>query len=272
MKRVAFIAPTNLPVPAIKSGGIEQLIQNLIDENEKTPLIHIYLISAYDRDSKKLEKHYKFTDFLNVKYSFHRKVFNFLNRKLFSKLFGYKYFHHFLIQIMNILRNNKFDKVIIFGNDTHIVPVSKVVEKKKIIYYDASILLQRINDFSLVSKIFVGSNMVKTIFLNNSEILQDDDIKVIQSGIDIEYFNNINKEFQNRKIREKYQLDADIPIICYLGRLSEDKGILPLLQAAVTTPQSLPGLVPSSQYFGSIGPFQVVQQKKCFGEIWSKML
>ena len=35
--------------------------------------------------------------------------------------------------------------------------------------------------------------------------------------------------------------------------------------AAVMTLQSLPGLVPDSQYFGSIGPFQVVRQKKYFG-------
>jgi len=236
-QKIAIIAPSVLPIPAIQSGGIEQLTEYLIKQNEKTPTVHFTIISAYNRNTKKIENKYKNTNFINIKYSLFHKFINLMNRKFFSKFSNREYFTKDILQIMKILRNNTFDKVVIFGNDRHIKPVSLVVPKEKIIYYQATLMLGKINDFPLVHKIIVGSKHSKSAILKSCDKLKDQDIMLIQSGIDIEYFCN-NKDAK-KYIKNKYQIGDKVPIVCYLGRIAESKGVIMLLHAAILLKNSV---------------------------------
>jgi spore coat protein SA len=237
-KRIAIIAPNSLPIPALQSGGIEQLIENIINQNELTPKVKITVISAYSPLTKHLEKKYINTHFINITYSLYTRCYNFLNRKIFSKILQKEYFHHNILQIMNYLKNNSFDKVVILGNDEQIIPISQIVTKEKIIYYQATLMLNRANDFKLCNKILVGCDHSKQSILSHTKTLSENDVQVIQSGIDIEYFSN-NKLSNKNIIREKYRIEKDIPLICYLGRLVASKGVIVLLNAALLLKNSL---------------------------------
>ena len=66
--------------------------------------------------------------------------------------------------------------------------IAMIIEKEKIIYYQATLMLQKSEDFLLCDKIFVGSNHSKESILNHNKKLDPNSIKLIQSGIDINYF------------------------------------------------------------------------------------
>jgi glycosyltransferase involved in cell wall biosynthesis len=237
-KRIAIIAPGSLPIPALQSGGIEQLIENIINQNELTPKAKITVISAYSSLTKHLEKKYKHTHFLNVKYSFFTKCYNYINRNIVSKILQKEYFHHNIFQIMAFLDNNTFDKIVILGNDEQIIPISQIVAKEKLIYYQATLMLDRANDFQLCNKILVGCNHSKQSILSHTKTISENDVQIIQSGIDIDYFIN-NKLSKKNIVREKYQIENDIPLICYLGRLVASKGVIVLLKAALLLKDSI---------------------------------
>ena len=62
--RLAIISPGFVPVPAVKGGAIEQLIEYFIDGNE---LEHKYDIDLYTVNDKLLDnKKYKYTNLIKI--------------------------------------------------------------------------------------------------------------------------------------------------------------------------------------------------------------
>lgn len=228
-RKIAIITPALLPIPAIQSGGIEQLIENLINQNEIDQRVSFTIISAYSSLTKNLEKTYKFTSFKNVHYNFIGRCFNFVDRTLLSRLRNKPHIHWGILQMMRIVRKNDFDKVVLFGNDFQIAPIATVIEKEKIIYYQATLMLQKAADFLLCDKIFVGSIHSKESILNYNKNLNPNSIKLIQSGIDINYFAKNN----NNTLRLTYDIPNDVQTIGYLGRIVASKGVVELLKAAL---------------------------------------
>jgi glycosyltransferase involved in cell wall biosynthesis len=63
---------------------------------------------------------------------------------------------------------------------------------------------------------------------------------VISNGIDLERFNPIPRfEGEGDALRRKYQLDADLPVILYVGRVDTDKQVDLLVQAVSQTLRSV---------------------------------
>ena len=56
MKKICLIIPRGLPVPALKGGAIETLMNMLADENEKWKKINLTIVSTYDKEAKKSSK------------------------------------------------------------------------------------------------------------------------------------------------------------------------------------------------------------------------
>ena len=72
----------SLPVPAIKGGAVETLVEYIINENEKKHKFNFTIINVYDEKNIDNTKKYKYTKFVTVK-----KHNAFLNRIL---LLSYK--------------------------------------------------------------------------------------------------------------------------------------------------------------------------------------
>lgn len=66
MKKIALIAPSFLPVPAVKGGAIETLATFFIDQNEKQKHYQIDVYCAYDAEAERLHENYQFTRFITV--------------------------------------------------------------------------------------------------------------------------------------------------------------------------------------------------------------
>ena len=53
MKKICFITQCVLPIPTVKGGAVETLVEYFLDENEKKPKYQFTVISASDSDAQK---------------------------------------------------------------------------------------------------------------------------------------------------------------------------------------------------------------------------
>ena len=60
-KKIAIICPAELPVPSVKGGAVETLIDHFLDENEKRgeQALEIIVYSVYDINAELESKKYK---------------------------------------------------------------------------------------------------------------------------------------------------------------------------------------------------------------------
>ena len=63
-KNICLILPNVFPVPAVKGGACETLVETLIKENEKSDRINITCISIFDEEAYKKSKQYKKTELI----------------------------------------------------------------------------------------------------------------------------------------------------------------------------------------------------------------
>lgn len=230
MNHFVIIAPSNLPIPAIKGGGIEQLIQNLIDENEKHKTICFSIISQFDRESIKRQKKYRRSIFYNINPNFFYKIYNFFARFYFLVI-KKEFFNLTMIKMGRILSKLPYDKVIIFGNDEQILFFSKFVHENKLIYYQATLMFNNLDKFNYCHKIILGSNhSINQINIASGYKFSKKIVK-LQSCVDTDFFTDSYQDEYKLILKKELGLNCDLPIVSYLGRVVKSKGIIVLLEA-----------------------------------------
>ncbi|GAB6282657.1 MAG: glycosyltransferase family 4 protein [Ignavibacterium sp.] len=231
---IIFICPSILPVPAVKGGAIETLIQAFIDENEKyNNDVYVTIFSSYDGKAQLKSKRYSKTKFVWIydnKLGF--KLVNFLIRT-FRKISKSKSPLLRIRIIKNKLLKKSYDKIIIEGNYDHVYEISKIVPKQKIYFHIHANIFNNYNDYynkilNSCERIIVVSSFIKNKILNFYKI-SDDKIIVLHNCFN-EYIGNLNNN-ENFNIAEKYGINKNETIILFTGRVILEKGILILLKA-----------------------------------------
>jgi hypothetical protein len=234
MKKIAIILPSTFPVPAVKGGAIETLIQNIIDENEIHQQHNITIFSTFDKKAKQLSQRYLFTKFIWINRNIFYHSLNFILRVI-KKLF-IKSLDHLDLQLIKWdIRKNKYDLIIVEGNTTHVKSLARIIPKcKMFLHVHANIFTERTesNDLivSSVLKIITVSNFVKAQILEFTQA-KSRDVVVLNNCVNLELFNNKieNQNFNN--IRKKYCINNDEIVIIFSGRIVENKGISYLVKA-----------------------------------------
>ena len=93
MEKIAVILPALLPVPSVLGGAVESIINNMIDENERTPHFQFSVYSEWNKEAEEKSKQYRYTEFFffktnsymerlqNYWYRFLKKVFKISEKK-----------------------------------------------------------------------------------------------------------------------------------------------------------------------------------------------
>ena len=61
MKKICFITQCSLPIPTVKGGAVETLVEYLLDENEIDKNFEFTVYSIADKEADKISKKYKYT-------------------------------------------------------------------------------------------------------------------------------------------------------------------------------------------------------------------
>lgn len=239
--KIAILNSYIFPVPAVRGGAVETLIESLIKEADKDISIDLTVFSLYDELALKESKKYPNVTFKWLKRPMYidridRGITSFLrfikrNKDLWQK--------NFLWQIINthmmrkFLSSQDYDKVII-QNAIHICKLfeSKEMEDKyrgKVYFHTHNIHFRKVK----LSAAFAGILSISHFLEENIRKCfgSDIDIKVIHNGVNTDLFEVSISKDEDESLRAKYEIPAKAPLILFVGRIMPKKGVWELLQA-----------------------------------------
>ncbi len=225
--KLLFINYQALPLPSVKGGAVEYLIDSFLEYNEERKLYEITAYSIYDETAEHESKKYKHTNFKYVKIT---GLWDKLNRAVRHIINKYTPFYIGNAYITKIIKEekdfNKYDAVIIENAPAFGLKVRKKFNKKLILHLHNDYLNKNskksVKIFDCYDEIYTISNTLGTIV---KEINKSDKIHTLYNGISLE---NFKKNGKRNEIRNKYGIEKDDFVFMYSGRITSDKGVYEL--------------------------------------------
>lgn len=228
-QRVAIIAPANLPIPPVKGGAVEELINLLIIQNEIEQKIDLSIISIYDKDAYKESLKFKHTKFIWLKSSnICLKIKNRLLRHIILPIKKEPFYNYWQYKIISIINKYDFDKVILESNADFVNILGRKIGKDRLFCHMHILPKMELGTFDECARVLTVSDYIRQQIITYSG-KPSSDVIVLKNSINEDNFK-INKS--NRiKAREELGLSEHSVAICYVGRLVELKGVKQLLLA-----------------------------------------
>lgn len=231
-KKVCIAIPPNLPMPAVKGGAIETLLQHVIDLNEKNYDCDLTIISLYDPKALKKSQQYKHTRFVYYHFKKDDKIKYFMFRG-FRKALKLSInilepYEHF---ITNYVLKNDFD---IFVNESadfnSFEKIAKKLGKENCFAHLHSVFSSNSTIDNTFGTIISVSEFIKQNWLKSSE-LKSSQVKVLFNCADDSIFNKVTSSPDRKKLREKLGFKSTDFIVIFSGRIVQEKGVLELIRA-----------------------------------------
>lgn len=234
-KKLAIICPANYPVPSVKGGAIETLIDVFVEENEIYGKYDVVLYSYFDELAFKESKKYNNTKFVYIKErKIINKIYNFFG-KIIRKIFKTEINSIFLRNVIKDIEKKNIREVIIEGNMEYVIPIKKSNKNINIylhIHHEAfKCFTDKTSKISnSCKKIITVSEYVrkKTCMIDG---IDDKKVVTLNNCTNINLFTGENNIESKEKLRKKYGINKSDKVILFSGRILPIKGIKELIMA-----------------------------------------
>lgn len=236
MKKIAVITSGLLPLPAVKGGAIETLLQYTIDYNEMCNDFKYEVYSIYDESAKEQSKLYKNTSFkyININNFKNKIYYNICRiiRKLGAKDLNFQKL--FINKVCKEIKKYTYDLIIIESDNHFVIPIKKVTKAPIILYLHNDKLNSEVKNsteiLNLCTYVLTVSEYIKRRVLTvNSKL--DNKVISILNGIDTQKFKIENKKTIREELRKKYNIETNDFVFLFTGRIEPNKGVLELVKA-----------------------------------------
>ena len=230
-KTIVFFPTIGLPIPAVKGGAIETLLEILVKQNEFKNKFNFIVVSKFDDDACKLQQTYKNTVFINVKEQKFDKIC-LLVYKILKKLSKGKIAPLFLSRLNSrafkaLKKNHDIDYVICEGGlYRDFYKISKYFGRERMILHLHSEFVPDKYIESSFSRYIAISRFIANKWgerLKNKQV----EIDVLKNCIDQEKFKSSEI---NLDVRKQYNISNRF-LIVYVGRIIPIKGVEQLINA-----------------------------------------
>lgn len=233
MKKICIITQCSLPVPTVKGGAVETLVEYIINQNEIENKYQFTIISVYNKKAFELSKKY-----VNTKFIWIQEKNKIINKWL---MILYKFLKHlgvyipFSLEFKEALKSMKkldeHDLYIYEGGPTTQIPaLSKIISKDKLVvhlHWDGMGNKKKDKCFSYLLPVsdYIG-NCWKT-----STNCSYEKIKPLYNCANRDSFTKKLTEIEKNKLKEKLNIPLQNKVILFIGRIVKEKGIKELLEA-----------------------------------------
>lgn len=234
MKKIAFISAGYLPLPSVKGGAVETLIDILTDSNEINEKYLIDVYSIYDKQAANKGRKKKNVNYIYIKCSsLFTKVVRFIINRYTNRYIGNNFISKIIKKYSKKIQ--EYDYVIIENKPEYGLLLRSYV-KGKMIFHSHNDFLNKstkraLKIYQSYDSIYALSKYICNRITEISPQDSKDKVKLLYNGIDISKFkiNEDDINIQNLKIRFNIQ-NNDI-VFLYTGRLVPEKGIKELICA-----------------------------------------
>ena len=231
--KVCLIAPPFLPVPAVKGGGRETLIELLVMENEKKRLLDLHVLSPFDEAARKFSRHYpstKFTFLTNKGATVYKRSAWKLARAYQRYLKPDVILNPYYVEVAEFLASAQFDLVIDeAGPHPDLRGISRLIGIGKTGIHlhcvaDQTKELHGLSGFSISVSDYVRSRWM-------SARANEEDDYVVCNGVDTSLFTASYPDDLRASLRGDYGFKDDDFVVLYCGRIAPEKGLIQLFRA-----------------------------------------
>ena len=239
--RLAVLTCGMLPIPAVRGGAVENLIDFYLEYNDRKKIHHITVYSPWDIKLKEKNcissdvNHYCYIDVTSIKAKIERRIYKYLHKNEYYNYFIEYYFE----KVYSDLKNNEFDYILLENSPGLAYKLSERGYKNILLHLHNDLL----NSHSRCHE-EIARNIVKVITVSNyikksvSTVYPCKNIYTVYNGIDTMLFSQKNKSIVHRHDFGFYEDDF---IMVYSGRINKDKGISELIDAMLEI-QEIPNI------------------------------
>lgn len=245
MKRLLFVTPGKLPVPALKGGAVETLIEMIVTQNEKAQLFEIDVFTLWDEQIHTIK--YNHSNLITVKSSLIIGVLDKLYFTYWEKIkkdwratFHRNHFRDksYKRSLYKLLLRCQYDRIIVENNMSLLKSIYDALGEESFSkvcdYHMHSALIDNpmmIEYLTRCNQIITVSDFVRESMLSTHPDFADVKITVLKNTVDVTKFDaNSFLEIRD-EARKKYKVNKDIFVFLYSGRLSIEKGVKELVVA-----------------------------------------
>lgn len=229
---IAIITTGILPVPAIKGGAVETLIDILINYNEDHREHFITIFGTYDKEFEKMDfSKYKRTEFvLTNNNSFVTKV----KRKIFQYTHNSFYYNYYLdffaAEVSKKIAHGSYDVLVSENRPGFILALRKKFNGRLFLHLHYDNLYKGVEFAEEVVSACTGVLAVSSYIKERVCTLESSKgkVNVVYNGIDLEKFREISDA---NITRAQFKLKEEDFVIVFTGRIEPIKGIKELLEA-----------------------------------------
>lgn len=234
MLKIAMITPGYLPVPAVKGGAVEVLIEELIKGNEEQKNC---VIDCYTVDDENIRANkYRNTNIKIVKIKKTTQIINKLvncSYKLFKRK---KWRTSFSREMVKMLKKEKYDYIVVHNNLMAYRDIyEKTVHKDNLVYVLHNNIGDDINHIIMAK--LVGRTAKKVLAVSKytrddfTKITGSNNVDVLYNCIDFTRYSQSIVAEERKSLRERYNIKESDFVFIYSGRIDIYKGVLELVKA-----------------------------------------
>lgn len=233
MKKICIICTYEYPIPAVKGGAIEQIVENICNVNEIKQKLDITVLTTYDKAAEAKYSDYKYSKFVPFNKYYIDKLIFFAFRVI------KKVFHRYIptsIRMVKVKKwiedhNSEVDYFVYEDGLTYMLPfLFKNINRNKVISHLHWVGDPIPSSNRYFSHLLCVSDYVGKVWLATSNTPKVS-VTTIKNGISLNKFEKKISAEEEIQIREKYQLREDDFIVLYVGRIVPEKGVLELISA-----------------------------------------
>ena len=251
--KIAILTSGILPIPAVQGGAVENLLDFVLEYNNKHHLHDMTVFSVWDDKIKghpALQSDINHYEYVKVT-SWRAKI----AKNLCYLLFGEKYYHYtieyFFRKAWKRLQKNHYD-IILLDNRPGYALDMRVPDGTKLFLYLHNDLLNNTTKgykeiYNKATRILTVSNYISSCV----KTINPDDTKCfpILNGIDIRAFS---PNIPSYITRSQLGLDEDDFVMVFSGRVTKEKGVSELIDAIIQLKQykKIKLLIIGSSFYG----------------------
>lgn len=228
--KVFLVPPPELPVPAVKGGAVETLLEHLITENERQGKLELYCASIPDPEAQKKTAHLRHTKMIWLPAAPNR-------RKHYCYLCGARRrlglpapLDPWYEQVRREMRRVKPDFAVSEGGDpTEFARISRMLGAKKCLLHLHGPTRGGAQLDPLYGGVLSLSEYTRKEFLCSSRIAPER-VQVLPNCIDLDHFHP-SLPMDADALRAKLGFSPIDFVVLFCGRIAEEKGIHKLVEA-----------------------------------------
>lgn len=236
MDNIAIISAGVLPLPAVRGGAVESLIDFILNENEVENKVKITVFSIYNEDAEKLAKKYMFSSFEYIRINKRIEKLILIINKILNKLLKKKLNLNnlYIKKVCKIINGNDYDHIIIENRPDYVPFLSKLTKTKVSLHIHNDYLNEDLKKGRVILddcfKVITVSKYISNRLLTLGDKYNNKAF-VLKNCTDTNRFNKENYSNFRRSFRERNNICKNDIVIMFSGRIHPTKGIKELMIA-----------------------------------------